>query len=49
MKTRYHDIKPFITKDGSLIRELMHPVVRAGQGSAEKGGSGKGATIEFAW
>lgn len=25
MKTRYGDIKPFITKDGSLIRELMHP------------------------
>jgi mannose-6-phosphate isomerase-like protein (cupin superfamily) len=27
MKTRYQDIKPFITKDGSLIRELMHPAV----------------------
>jgi mannose-6-phosphate isomerase-like protein (cupin superfamily) len=27
MKTRYEDIKAFITKDGSLIRELMHPAV----------------------
>lgn len=27
MKTRYQDITPFITKDGSLIRELMHPAV----------------------
>jgi mannose-6-phosphate isomerase-like protein (cupin superfamily) len=26
-KTRYPDIAPFITKDGSIIRELMHPVV----------------------
>jgi mannose-6-phosphate isomerase-like protein (cupin superfamily) len=24
-KTRYADITPFITKDGSIIRELMHP------------------------
>lgn len=23
--TRYSDIKPYVTKDGSLIRELMHP------------------------
>lgn len=23
--TRYQDIKPFITKDGSIIRELLHP------------------------
>jgi mannose-6-phosphate isomerase-like protein (cupin superfamily) len=25
MKTRLADIKPYITKDGSEIRELMHP------------------------
>ena len=25
MKTAYADIAPFITKDGSTIRELMHP------------------------
>lgn len=27
MKTRYRDIEPFVTKDGSIIRELMHPAV----------------------
>ena len=27
MKTRYQDISPYITKDGSQIRELMHPAV----------------------
>ncbi|MBY0579974.1 MAG: cupin domain-containing protein [Burkholderiales bacterium] len=25
MKNRYDDIPAFVTKDGSLIRELMHP------------------------
>ncbi len=25
MKTRYNDIPPYRTKDGSLIRELLHP------------------------
>ena len=25
MKTRYTDIPAFVTKDGSIIRELMHP------------------------
>ena len=25
MKTAYAEIAPFITKDGSVIRELMHP------------------------
>jgi mannose-6-phosphate isomerase-like protein (cupin superfamily) len=25
MKTRYQDINPYVTKDGSTIRELMHP------------------------
>lgn len=24
--TQYQDIEPYITRDGSLIRELMHPV-----------------------
>ena len=27
MKTRYADIPAYITKDGSTIRELMHPAV----------------------
>lgn len=27
MRTRYQDIKPFVTKDGSTIRELMHPAM----------------------
>lgn len=26
--TSYNDITPFITKDGSVIRELMHPAVQ---------------------
>ena len=26
MRTRYSDVAPYITKDGSEIRELMHPV-----------------------
>ena len=25
MKTRYSEVVPFVTRDGSLIRELMHP------------------------
>src|SRR5512134_3995532 len=25
MRTRYCDIPAFVTKDGSLVRELMHP------------------------
>ncbi len=25
MKTRYADLPAFVTKDGSIIRELMHP------------------------
>ena len=28
MKTSYAQIPPFITKDGSVIRELMHPAQR---------------------
>lgn len=27
MKTEYEKIEPYITKDGSLVRELMHPDV----------------------
>ncbi len=27
MKTSIHDIKPYTTKDGSEVRELMHPEV----------------------
>jgi hypothetical protein len=27
MKTEYEKIQPFTTKDGSLVRELMHPKV----------------------
>jgi mannose-6-phosphate isomerase-like protein (cupin superfamily) len=27
LKTRYEQVEPYITKDGSIIRELMHPVV----------------------
>lgn len=33
MKTRYQDIPAYITKDGSEIRELMHP---ASQGNASQ-------------
>lgn len=28
MKTRYREIPPYVTKDGSEIRELMHPGVQ---------------------
>jgi len=27
MITQYKDVQPYVTKDGSLIRELMHPDV----------------------
>lgn len=27
MRTRYGDAEPYVTKDGSVIRELMHPAV----------------------
>ncbi len=33
MKTAYASIAPFITKDGSQIRELMHPAPHAALGS----------------
>lgn len=26
-RTRYAEIEPYLTKDGSIIRELMHPAV----------------------
>ena len=29
MKTRYQDITAFVTRDGSVIRELMHPGLHA--------------------
>lgn len=29
MKTRYQDITAFVTRDGSVIRELMHPEQQA--------------------
>lgn len=32
MKTAYESITPFVTKDGSEIRELMHPVRHAEYG-----------------
>lgn len=28
MKTRYPDIPSYVTKDGSIIRELMHPAMQ---------------------
>lgn len=31
MKTRYAEALPFVTRDGSEIRELMHPVRHGGQ------------------
>ncbi|MDY0056951.1 MAG: cupin domain-containing protein [Methyloversatilis sp.] len=31
MKTRYDDIAAYVTKDGSLIRELMHPAQHGGR------------------
>jgi len=27
LKTEYEKVEPYITKDGSIIRELMHPTV----------------------
>ena len=32
MKSVYRDIKAYVTKDGSLIRELMHPDTNPGSG-----------------
>ncbi len=33
MKTGYEQIAPFVTKDGSVIRELIHP--RQGEGACQ--------------
>ena len=30
MKTRRNDARPYVTKDGSVIRELFHPVQHGG-------------------
>lgn len=30
VRTRRADVEPYRTKDGSLVRELMHPAVHAG-------------------
>ena len=35
-KTRYDDIPPYITRDGSVIRELMHPLQHAPLGSLQQ-------------
>ncbi len=32
-KTRHGDIEPYVTRDGSVIRELMHPARHAALGS----------------
>jgi hypothetical protein len=42
MKSRYADIPAYITKDGSEIRELMHPAV-AWQPPAKPGRGHRGA------
>ena len=31
MKTRYGDAPPYVTKDGTTIRELMHPALHGGR------------------
>ncbi|HEY5761684.1 MAG TPA: cupin domain-containing protein [Rhodocyclaceae bacterium] len=31
MKTRYAEVFPYLTRDGSAIRELMHPAVHGGR------------------
>ena len=31
MKTRYAELSPYITSDGSEIRELMHPALHGGR------------------
>ncbi len=35
IKTRYTEIAPYVTKDGSLIRELMHPQVHGNRTSRD--------------
>ena len=36
LKTTYASVTPFVTKDGSQIRELMHPVQHAALGSRQQ-------------
>lgn len=36
MKTEYAEIEPFVTKDGSRIRELMHPAEHAARYSVSQ-------------
>lgn len=33
MKTEYNTVSPYLTKDGSQIRELMHPALHAAHGN----------------
>ena len=32
--SRYADVQPYVTRDGSLIRELMHPGVHGNAGAS---------------
>lgn len=34
MNTHYDELMPYITKDGSIIREMMHPKVHGNQGAS---------------
>ena len=34
LKTEYGKIDPYITKDGSIIRELMHPAIHGNSGQS---------------
>jgi mannose-6-phosphate isomerase-like protein (cupin superfamily) len=36
MKTRYQEITAFVTRDGSIIRELMHPEQHSAPSAASK-------------
>ena len=45
MKTKYDEIKKFITKDGSVICELMHPNVHQNAGFSVKNQSLAEATV----
>lgn len=45
MKTKYNEVEQFTTKDGSTIRELMHPDGRAGMNQAIKSLSVKNQSL----
>ena len=48
MKTRYDEIEPYTTKDGSIIRELMHPAIHGNQNqSLAEAIVPKGSTIQL--